>query len=525
MLHAVLTPPRSTVRALAVVGLLGLGTAACGHGADTTPAEAGVFDGGFPRAQLLDPHTCGSCHADHFNDWVNSMHALAADDPVFLAMNARGQRETDGGLGTFCVSCHAPMAVRDGKTTDGLNLASLPAAYKGVTCFFCHSISSVDGTHNAAVALSDDLVMRGEYSDPVPNIAHQAKYSTLQDITTTDSAAMCGACHDIAVPPQLDGDASAHIERTFAEWQTSGFGPAGNPPESCGTSGCHMIRSPAQKPIAQLTGAGSDLRPRYYHGHDFPAVDVQLPSGADAGADDAGVAIPTGVQNLLSNALIGDLCVTQLGAIRVVIDPFNVGHDFPSGASQDRRAWVEIVAYKGAQVVYQSGVVPFGSPGFDAQADPDLWLMRDCIFDPQGKEVNMFWQAATTDGNELPPSDPGFHVGQRVQFFPRSGEPLPGGVPDRVTMNLWLQPVGTEVLADLVDSGDLDPRVAAAMPTLPVPLTGDPSSPQLVWTAEAAADAGVYYRFVDNEGMTADCVGSLATPVPYPAPAHTMCSP
>ena len=50
------------------------------------------------------------------------MHAFASRDPVFRAMNQRGQRETNGELGDFCVKCHAPMAVLDKQTTDGLNL-------------------------------------------------------------------------------------------------------------------------------------------------------------------------------------------------------------------------------------------------------------------------------------------------------------------------------------------------------------------------------------------------------------------
>ena len=34
------------------------------------------------------------------------MHAHASDDPVFVALEQLGQRETDGALGTFCVGCH-----------------------------------------------------------------------------------------------------------------------------------------------------------------------------------------------------------------------------------------------------------------------------------------------------------------------------------------------------------------------------------------------------------------------------------
>jgi transposase len=43
-------------------------------------------------------------------------------------MLARGQRETDGALGTLCVGCHAPMAVREGATADGLDLDEIDPA-------------------------------------------------------------------------------------------------------------------------------------------------------------------------------------------------------------------------------------------------------------------------------------------------------------------------------------------------------------------------------------------------------------
>src|SRR6476659_6218543 len=63
------------------------------------------------RSELMDPQNCAGCHRDHHEQWAASMHAYASKDPVFLAMNRRGQQETGGALGTFCVNCHAPMAV------------------------------------------------------------------------------------------------------------------------------------------------------------------------------------------------------------------------------------------------------------------------------------------------------------------------------------------------------------------------------------------------------------------------------
>src|SRR5688572_24413304 len=103
---------------------------------------------GLTREQLMDPNQCKGCHPTHHAEWSSSMHAYAADDPVFVAMNKRGQRETGNELGSFCVNCHAPLAVATGATTDGLNLDSIPSHLKGVTCFFCHSAETVDGTHN-----------------------------------------------------------------------------------------------------------------------------------------------------------------------------------------------------------------------------------------------------------------------------------------------------------------------------------------------------------------------------------------
>ena len=115
--------------------------AACGGEPDYLPTE-----------ELMKPEACMECHPKHFAEWKSSMHAYASDDPVFIAMNKRGQRETNGQLGLFCVNCHAPMARRLNLTTDGLNLADVPQWAKGVTCFFCHSVDSVTGEHNNPLA-------------------------------------------------------------------------------------------------------------------------------------------------------------------------------------------------------------------------------------------------------------------------------------------------------------------------------------------------------------------------------------
>jgi hypothetical protein len=485
---------------------LGLATAAActplGCNGGSGQAQQAYLD----RDTMLDPLTCKTCHADHYDDWAGSMHAYASDDPVFQAMNQRGQKETGGQLGSFCVKCHAPMALNEGATTDGTNLASVPQKLKGVTCFFCHSIDSVTGSHNADVTLSDDLVMRGEYTDPVANTAHAATYAALQDRDRVESAGMCGACHDIVSP------GGAPIERTYSEWQTSVFAhPQGG--NTCGQ--CHMKESTSPVPIAQAPG----VSPREYHAHDFPGVDVAL-TASFPNADTEKQAVQTFLQSTLQTAL----CVTQQGGVRVLLDNVAAGHFWPSGASQDRRAFAEVIASQGGTVFYQSGVVPDGTPVVAVQNDPDLWLLRDCMFDGSGNQVDMFWLAATTQGDELPVqvtfdmTSSLYYQTHIVQNFPRALNAVLPQMPDQVTMRIRIQPIGLDVLNDLVGGGYLDASVAAAIPMFD-------AAPLLTWTPQAAAAAKLTYL---EDGQPVTCVSSTAFNVAgdkNPATSNKGCSP
>ena len=391
---------------------------------------------------LKDPASCTPCHADHVTQWSGSMHAYAADDPVFLAMNARGQRETKGALGDFCVKCHAPVALAAGATKDGTNLAALPAHLKGVTCYFCHSVASVEGSHNNPLALGDDEVMRAAIEDPLDNPAHEAEYSPWLDRSRRESASLCGSCHDIVTPKGVA------LERTFSEWQTSQFGNGMQAMATCGN--CHMAGKKA--PAADFPG----VKVRTVHDHDWPGVDVALTSFPRQKEQRAAV------ERAVAETLYGQVCVSPPLAdvnVDVVLENATAGHNFPSGAAQDRRLWVELVGYQADKLIFSSGVAEPGKP-IAALDDPQLQLFRDTIFDSGGKEVHMFWDAASYQSTLLTPApDPSHKFSVAYKF------PLSAGIPDRVTLRVYLQPMGTEVLQSLVDSGDLDPKYRDAMPT------------------------------------------------------------
>ena len=463
-------------------------------------------EGTLTRAQLLDPQACAGCHQEQFADWAGSMHAYSSNDPVMRAMNARGQRETNGQLGTFCVNCHAPMAVREGATKDGLNLDQLPSHLKGITCFFCHSVESVNGTHDNPLKLATDGVLRGAFSDPLVNgRPHGAAYSPLLDRNRAESGTTCGACHDI-----VNGHGAA-IERTFSEWKDSAFK---EPIVGSTCGGCHMPQSTTDKPVANVPGAPL----RRSHSHTMPAIDVALTPFPDRERQKAQV------QALLDTSLQTAICVQQFGStgqVSVIMDNVAAGHSFPSGSEQDRRAWVELIAYQGSTVLFQTGVVPLGTPSTSAANDTDRWLLRDCMFDESGKEVHMFWEATSFETNGLPAkptfdvTSPDFYQTHKYRYFPKDGTPMP--MPDRVTLQVHFEPVGLEVVDDLIRSGDLDPSVRNTLANLKV---GAP----LEWTPVTATAT-----YLDrNTGQTVKCATNTNINVAadrFPAPTRSKCAP
>ncbi|MCX4246402.1 multiheme c-type cytochrome [Paraliomyxa miuraensis] len=444
-----------------------------------------------PNERLLDPATCEECHPTHYREWLGSMHAYAAEDPVFRAMNARGQRETNGELGDFCVRCHAPMAVELGLTTDGLNLDEVPQHLRGVTCFFCHTTESVGGAHNNPLQLSGQRTMLGAIHDPVDNDAHASAYSPLLDSATMESADMCGSCHDVVTPNGV------HLERTFVEWQGSFFSDvdplSGGPAiygQRCGT--CHMGRA-IEGPIADAPGVRAD---RLYHPHAMQAVDVALHDWPDA---ELGPELRAEQLELIEfqrkSALCASICVNPRddggSDLDIYLHNEFSAHSWPSGSAQDRRAWLELRAFAGDTPALELGMLDDVQPLSTIADDPLLWQFRDWMRDAAGQEVHMFWDAEQLESNLLPASEILSPLGDASTWRARRYE-VPGTAVDRVTTRLRLRPMGLDTLDDLVASGDLDPAFRDQITTFDVTPT------VLEWTPDTATEFEGYGQCVSS---------------------------
>jgi hypothetical protein len=344
----------------------------------------------------------------------------------------------------------------------------------------------------------------------VTNTAHRSAHSNLHDRDRLESATLCGACHDL-----VNGHGT-HLERTFAEWQESVFSQA-TVGTSCGQ--CHMDQSRNLEPAADAPGVFA----RRTHDHAFPGVDVPLTEWP--GRDELRAAN----QALLDTTLQSALCVRGAGAItdlRVVLDNVAAGHHFPSGAAQDRRAWVHVTAYAQGEVIYESGDVPADTSVTELD-DPDVWSIRDCMLDAASDPVHMFWDATSTETNLLPGqltfdmSDPRFYQAHVAQKYPR-GEAFLPTYPDRVTVGVRLAAVGLDVVDDLVASGDLADTDALTVAELRAKLAPYALGADLEWTRDSAQPPFI------ADGLEMSCITTTGLNVraqTVPAVNHTRCAP
>ena len=270
--------------------------------------------------------------------------------------------------------------------------------YQGVTCFFCHSADEVEGDHNNPLRLAEDLVLRGGIGDPLENGAHSSTYSILHDGNHAASSTLCGPCHDIVTP------AGVHIERTFAEWRQSLFGPEAEPEVNVSCGECHM--SSEDGVVADFPGVGNRIDG--YHPHSWPGVDIAI-------TEWPGIAEQRRlIERSLATTVGSRLCYRpDRHDFELQLTNIGAGHNWPSGSSHDRRAWVELRAMAAGETLFESGVVP-ADRAVSELDDELLWRIGDTAYKADGTIAHMFWDVARVETATLPPAG---HPRQRQSRF------------------------------------------------------------------------------------------------------------
>ncbi len=341
----------------------------------------------FKVTEFATPEQCASCHPNHYQEWQSSMHAYAFVDPVFFAMHDRGQQLTGGELEQFCTKCHSPIASRSGETPAFFDRNKLsPISTRGVSCDVCHTITKVNKIFNAQFEMSPGNTKFGSLDSAAANPFHQSKFNAL-----FDRSEFCGTCHEV------ENTLNTRVEETYTEWVEASV--AGM---SAQCQDCHM---PTYVGEAAVGGPQRDKVHRHYFvGVDVPLVDFP---GAD-------------LQRQMSEELLKNSAEISVNApdtikagdtLRVAVQVTNsrTGHHLPSGTAAERQMWIAIQARDAnGFLLYQTGQLDANGDlmdnhsGLNPNADRDLVVYRQKLFDANGKEVLFFFQAKTVENNLIP---------------------------------------------------------------------------------------------------------------------------
>jgi len=270
-----------------------------------------------------------------------------------------------------------------------------------------------DGVANVAYVLEPGDTKFGPLDNPNPNPVHASAHA--KDINMQngylDTGLFCASCHDVRTPADANvtagvnpetgqpyagtdpvtGEPFQRLENLFTEWQNGPFGPINNRIGGVVTcQDCHMDVGPPA-PAGTYAEGETTVYPRprdvqereKVSTHYFTGVDVALvdfPGQDDEARDQNGNLIGQMQrrQQLLESAatisVSAPATVARGEVASVIVDVTNVGsgHNIPSGFSQERQMWVELLVTDGDEtLLYESGTLVDTAHPETGEMDPD----------------------------------------------------------------------------------------------------------------------------------------------------------
>lgn len=341
-------------------------------------------------AEFKEPGYCESCHRELHSQWKGSPHSNAQKDPIYQKLYQLAEEETKGKAEELCAAsiCHTPIGslAREIPPIDGSKLSEI--AKLGVQCDFCHTISDMEKVGNGSYIVSPGRTKMGPFKDS-DSPAHDTNYSALQT-----QAKFCGLCHNVNHPQN-----NLPLEATFTEWDEGPYN-TGDPDTSTLCQDCHMTPGPGEtfKNPGKASSLGPD-RP-LIHTHDFAGANVALaqlmgsPRHAQL-AEERLKAAATVTITGPNSADRGQPIILQVGVKNV-----GAGHKIPTGLTEMRQMWLEVVATDGAgSYIYTSGFVDN-----DGRIDPGCVMFNTVLGDAKGKRTLHAWNAERIlSDNRIPP--------------------------------------------------------------------------------------------------------------------------
>lgn len=211
------------------------------------------------NGQFIDPKSfptakyCGHCHEEAHAEWRQSAHSNS-NRPIWYLRNVQ-LLDAEKGIeySRHCEGCHDPVALFGGVLTQK---GPGRKAYDddGITCSVCHSIQQVTTRGTGSYVMGTPAVLVDEEGKPITRpvtdaeiLAHLDRHSKAVMRPFYKTSEYCSACHEAALPKQLNDYKWQRAISLYDEWQATSF--AKNSPlpfyvkdsvSTCQT--CHMPR-------------------------------------------------------------------------------------------------------------------------------------------------------------------------------------------------------------------------------------------------------------------------------------------
>lgn len=243
------------------------------HGSDQA-LRTGLAPGEDPHAAVFAENcypaaaTCAKCHQKIYDEWRVSSHAYATISPMFQRFEQKIFTLSQGTIGTFCIRCHAPVAVQL-KFPRFQSYADAPQIIReGITCVACHRVREAYGRSNGerriepgdatqpvygsfggdgvarAIADKDNYKIKLDLNSKLPGQVIHSQGIRFEQLSHSE---FCTTCHQVAVHPGIA------LEVVWAQYRAS---PACKKGVSC--QDCHMGSVPG-KALGYPIGSAAEV--------------------------------------------------------------------------------------------------------------------------------------------------------------------------------------------------------------------------------------------------------------------------
>ncbi|WP_094226678.1 multiheme c-type cytochrome [Methanolobus psychrotolerans] len=338
----------------------------------TAAAEATKF-GEYSADDFTYESRCRQCHAIIYGQWEGTMHFNAYLDPFYLEEVKVASIDTDGLVDEFCARCHTPIGVVSGEIPpiDGSGMSDISKL--GVQCDFCHVISGSDGIGNAPFIITPGDIKWGPFEDS-KSAYHDSEYLKLYT-----QAEYCGMCHEVIHP--VNG---LVIDDTYSTWKDSQYGK-----DNVVCQDCHMTEGITEyKANPGRSGSGA---PKREH------ISLHAITGGNAfipmifGAED----VAKMATERLQNAATLEVRAPEVASageeviIEVSITNSGAGHNIPTGVSEIRQIWLEMVVTDAeGHEIYSAGTLDTEGSIKSAKR-----IYNNVLGDSEGTATESFWLA------------------------------------------------------------------------------------------------------------------------------------